>query len=162
LFLIFFKGLISRQQHALIKKHSTVTNLLQCTHDWAVHGGMHSVDAVYIGFARAFDSVVHSKLIFKLRTFGISENLLNWIAAFLNERFQCVVIEHCNSEWLPVLSGIPKGTVLGPVLFILFIDDIGVICSGSVTHKLFSDDMKLYSTIDTNLDKFSLQSALYR
>jgi len=67
-----------------------------------------------------------------------------------------------NSEWLPVLSGIPQGTVLGPVLFILFIDDIGVFCSGSVTHKLFAGDMKLYSTIDTNLDGCSLQSALDR
>jgi len=81
---------------------------------------------------------------------------------FLNERFQCVVVEHCNSEWLPVLRGISQGTVLGPVLFILFIDDIGVICSGSVAHKLFADDMKLYSTIDTNLDRRSLQSALDR
>jgi len=58
--------------------------------------------------------------------------------------------------------GIPQGTVSGPVLFILFIDDIGVICSGSVTRKLFADDMKLYSTIDTTLDRCSLQSALDR
>lgn len=157
------KGLISRQQHAFIKKHSTVTNLLQCTHDWAVsvHGG-HAVDAVYIDFARAFDSVVHSKLIFKLSNFGISGKLLNWIAAFLNYRLQCVVVEHCNSNWLPVISGIPQGTVIGPVLFILFIDDVGVICSGSLNHKLFADDMKLYSTIQTNLDNVSLQSALDR
>jgi len=69
-------------------------------------------------------------------------------------------VEHCNSEWLPVLSGIPHCTVLDAVLLILFIDDIGVICSGSVTHKLFADDMKLYSTIDTNLDRCSLQFAL--
>jgi hypothetical protein len=82
---------------------------------------------------------------------------LNWIAAFLNSRFQCVVVEHCNSEWLPVLSGIPQGTVIGPLLFILFIDDIGVICSGSITHKLF--DIKLYSTIYNNLDNVSLQAA---
>ena len=61
-----------------------------------------------------------------------------------------------------MLSGIPQGTVLGPVLFILFIDDIGVICSGSVTHKLFADDMKLYSTIDTNLDNVSPQPVLDR
>jgi len=87
---------------------------------------------------------------------------LNWIAAFVNTRFQGVVVEHCNSEWLPVLSGFPQGTVLGSVLFILFINDIDVICSGSVTHKLLTDDMKLYSTIDTNLDSFSLQSALDR
>jgi len=71
-------------------------------------------------------------------------------------------VEHCNSEWLPVLSGIPQGTVLGSVLFIIFIDDIGAICSGSVTHTFFADDMTLYSTIVTNFDSFSLQSALDR
>jgi ribonuclease P/MRP protein subunit RPP40 len=157
------KGLISRQQHAFIKKHSTITNLLQCTHDWAVavHGG-HAVDAIYIDFARAFDSVVHSKLLHKLSAFGISGKLYTWIASFLYNRSQCVVVEHCNSDWLPVISGIPQGTVIGPVLFILFIDDVGEICSGSLTHKLFADDMKLYSTIYTNLDNFSLQSALDR
>jgi len=71
-------------------------------------------------------------------------------------------VEHCNFEWLPVLSGIPQGTVLGPILFILFIDDIGAIFSGSVIHELFADDMKLYITIDTNLDRCSLQSAFDR
>jgi Reverse transcriptase (RNA-dependent DNA polymerase) len=72
-------------------------------------------------------------------------------------QFQCVVVENCNSEWLPILSGISQQC---PLLFIIFIDDIGVICSGSVTHKLFADDIKLYSTIYTNLDNVSLQSAL--
>ena len=67
------KGLISKQQHGFIQKHSTVTNLLECTHDWAaaIHGG-HDVDAVYVDFSRAFDSVVHSKLIYKLSNSGIS------------------------------------------------------------------------------------------
>ena len=84
---------------------------------------------------------------------------------FLNNYFQCVVVnvEHCNSEWLPVLSGIPQGTVIGPVLFIIVIEDIGVICSGSVTRKLFADDMKLYSTSDTKLIMFrySLRLIVY-
>jgi len=99
---------------------------------------------------------------FNISTFGIAGNFLHWIAAFLNNRFQFVVVQHCYSEWLPVLSGMPQGTVLGPVLFILFTDDIGGICSGSATHILFSDDMKLYSTNETNLDKCSLESALDR
>jgi len=127
----------------------------------AVLGG-HSVDAVYIDIARAFDSVVHCKLIFKLSTFGISGHLLNTIAAFLTNRFKCVVVEHCKFKWLPVLSGVPRGPILGPVLSILFIDDIGLICSRYVTYKLFVNDMKLYSTIDFNLDMFSLQSVLDR
>jgi len=74
--------------------------------------------------ARAFDSVVHSKLIFKLSTFGISENLLNWIAVFLNIRFQCVVVEHCNSDWLPALSGIPQWHCYRPCSIYLFIHEL--------------------------------------
>jgi hypothetical protein len=160
---LLLKGLISKQQHAFIKKHSTITNLLECTHDWevALHGG-HSVDIIYIDCNRAFDSVVHSKLVFKLNQFGISSKLLSWINAFLTDRSQCVVVEHCYSSWMPVLSGVPQGSVLGPVLFILFIDDIGVVCSGTVTHKLFADDLKLYSIINTDNDNISLQSTLDR
>jgi hypothetical protein len=77
------KGLINKHQHAFIKKHSTVTNLLECTHDWAVaiHGGF-AVDAIYIDFSRAFDSVVHSKLLYKLSNFGITGNLLAFISSF--------------------------------------------------------------------------------
>jgi len=65
-------------------------------------------------------------------------------------------VEHCNSECLPVISGIPQSTVLGPVLFILFIDDIGVICSGSVTYKLFADDMNSLTLIDVRYNLLSI------
>jgi hypothetical protein len=159
------KGLISKQQHAFVVKHSTVTNLLECTHDWAVAiHGRQPVDAIYIDFSRAFDSVVHSKLIFKLTSYGISGKLLCWIDAFLSCRTQCVVTEHCYSRWLPVVSGVPQGSVLGPILFILFIDDISNICIGrpSVSHKLFADDLKLYSTIQSDYDRAAIQGALDR
>jgi hypothetical protein len=158
------KGLISKHQHAFIKKHSTITNLLECTHDWAIAmHGVKAVDAIYIDFSRAFDSVVHSKLLYKLSNYGISGCLLKWISAFLTDRSQCVVLEHCFSEWLPVVSGVPQGSVLGPILFILYIDDISAVFSNStVTYKLFADDCKLYSTINTDLDNLALQSALDR
>ena len=124
----------------------------------AVHGG-HTVDVIYIDFSRAFDSVVHSKLIYKLSNLGISENLLQWIEAFLADRCQCVVVEHCFSSWTPVVSGVPQGSVLGPILFILFINDIGSICTGStVSHKLFADDLKLHSKIITNCDRIHFQA----
>ena len=158
------KGLISKQQHAFIKKHSTVTNLLECTHDWAVslHGGV-DVDVVYVDFSRAFDSVVHYELIYKLTKYGISGSLLQWINAFLTDRYQCVIIEHSFSEWSPVISGVPQGSVLGPILFIMYIDDIFEVFIGStITHQLFADDLKLFSTVKTSANATSLQSALVR
>ena len=86
---------------------------------------------------------------------------MQWIESFLTNRCQCVVVEHCFSSLTPVVSGVPQGSVLGPILFILFINDIGSICDGStVTHKLFADDLKLYSNINTNCDHVHFQSVL--
>jgi ribonuclease P/MRP protein subunit RPP40 len=80
-----------------------------------------SVDVIYIDFKRAFDSIVYSKLIHKLTCYGISGKLLAWISAFLHNRLQSVVIENTNSTYVDVISGVPQGSVLGPILFILFI-----------------------------------------
>ena len=89
---------------------------------------------------------------------------MQWIYAFLTCRFQCVVTQHSYSNWQPVLSGVPQGSVLGSLLFILFINDISDICLGrpAVTHKLYADDLKLYSTIKSQCDAAELQSALDR
>ena len=79
---------------------------------------------------------MHSKLIYKLTKYGISGSLLKWINAFLT--YQCVIIEHSFSEWSPVISGVPQGSVLGPILFIMYIDHIFEVFIGStVTHQLF-------------------------
>jgi len=159
-------GLISKHQHAFIKKHSTVTiyNLLECTHDWAIslHGGV-NVDVIYVDFSRAFDSVVYCKLIYKLTKYGKSGCVITWINAFLTDRYQCVIIEHCFCEWSPVISGEPQRSVLGPILFIMYIDDIFEVFLGSaVTHQLFADDLKLFNTVKTSANATSLQSTLDR
>ena len=140
--------LISKHQHAFILHHSTTTNLLECTLDWSVSlNNKHCVDVIYIDFQRAFDSIVHSKLILKLQSFGISGKLLVWLTAFLSNRTQCVAIENCLSDEKCVLSGIPQGSVIGPILFLLFINDVDSVCSGTTNFKLFADDLKLYSNV---------------
>jgi len=140
------KGLINKHQHGFVSKHSTITNLLQCTHDWslAFHDEV-PVDVIYNDFSKAFDSVVHSKLIHKLQTFGINGLLLKWITAFLHGRSYCVVVENRYFSWSKVISGIPQGSVLGPMLFVLFIGDISNIIVNCVPAKLYADDLKLHT-----------------
>ena len=118
------------------------------------------VDTVYLDFRKAFDSVPHKRLIKKLEGYGITGNLLKWLKNFLNDRKQRVVINGKFSKWSDVLSGIPKGSILGPLLFIIYINDlpgvVGIVC------KLFADDCKLYRTIESEADMMELQEDIER
>ena len=157
------KGLISKKQHAFIKTHSTATNLLECTHDWFISLNLrHATDIVYIDFSRAFDSIVFKKLLCKIESYGINGKLLAWIGAFLNKRSQCVVIDQCYSTVSTVLSGVPQGSVLGPILFLIFINDLDSICCGESSIMLFADDAKLYSRVEIDQPSISLQHSLER
>lgn len=152
---------ITKDQHGFIKKHSTVTNLLECTNDWLLSlNSSKSTDVVYIDFSKAFDSIVFSKLLHKLQWYGITGNLLRWISQFLHNRSQSVVLDNCASSLCDVVSGVPQGSVLGPLLFIIFINDISTICEDSVSMKLFADDAKLYTELRINDN--SLQLSLNR
>ena len=114
--------------------------------DWsAVIEDGEPVDVAYLDFAKAFDSVPHKRLIGKLHAYGIRGRVLDWIAAFLLDRRQRVVIQDSKSEWAPVTSGIPQGSVLGPTLFTLFVNDMPQQVSSCV--KLFADDTKLYRRV---------------
>ena len=155
------KNYISKKQHAFLRRHSTATNLLECTHDWVISLSKNMcVDVVYIDFSRAFDSIVFSKLLSKLSSYGIDGKLLSWLDAFLHNRLQYVVIENCFSNVSDVVSGVPQGSVLGPIMFLIFINDIETVCCGDTDLQLFADDLKLYSSVKVSCNSLTLQQSI--
>ncbi len=99
------------------------------------------VDVIYLDFQKAFDKVPHKRLLEKLRAIGIRGRLLNWIKQWLSGRKQRVVIKGKTSNWKDVRSGVPQGSILGPLLFIIFINDIDL----GIKNKIlkFADDTKI-------------------
>ena len=116
------------------------------------------VDVAYLDFRRAFDSVPHLRLLQKLHDMGVRGRLLEWLRSFLTERKQRVTVNGSFSDWVAVGSGIPQGTVLGPVLFIAFVNDLpGCVESAC---KLFADDTKVYVGAGTEIGRRKLQQDL--
>ena len=154
-------NLISKHQHGFLSKRSTCSQWLKCVDDWtlALHN-RYSVDVVYVDFSKAFDSVSYSKLLHKLKSFGIGGKLLLWICDYLNKRTQCVKVGNCFSNYASVGSGVPQGNVLGPLLFLLFITDICNIFGDFLSVKLFADDLKVYVVIDFTDNTERLQNGL--
>ena len=109
-------------------------------------------------FSRAFDSLVHSKLLLKLSAYGIEYELLNWFESFLRGRTQRVLIDGQLSSPTIVKSGIGQGSILGPLFFVLFINDIADCIDVHTTCKLYADDVKLYSSFDVHCDRNSLHT----
>ena len=137
--------ILSGHQHGFLSGKSTLTQLLTCLNDWTkcVDTG-DGVDIIYLDFAKAFDSVPHGKLLYKLQRLGFSDPLLGWIKDYLSDRSQRVIVERTVSSWLPVTSGVPQGSVLGPILFLLYINDIINVARNDVSIRLYADDAKLY------------------
>ena len=107
---------------------------------------------------KAFDTVPHLRLIEKLKGYGISGSLLMWLMNFLQGRSQRVVLNGIQSQWLEVTSGVPQGSILGPLLFVLYINDI----AENIQCKLgvFADDTKIYSIINNMCNTMELQCDL--
>jgi hypothetical protein len=154
-------NLISKHQHGFLKHHSTTTNLLESLNDWTITlSNNHSAVIAYIDFQRAFDSISHSKLIQKLIAYGIEGNLLFWIKSFLSNRTQSVKVGSKLSFISSVTSGVPQGSVLGPLLFNIFINDITDNFDNKVTSKLFADDIKLYTDLSFPNSQIHFQNHL--
>ena len=151
--------LLSEHQHGFRSGRSCVTQLIEVLDTWTSmideEGG---VDVAYLDFSKAFDSVPHQRLLKKLKAHGINGNMLKWIESFLSNRKQCVVVNGTKSSWTKVLSGIPQGSVLGPILFVVYINDLPDDLKGHV--KMFADDTKVYSHIRNNDDCELLQNDL--
>ena len=121
-----------------------------------------TTDVIYLDFAKAFDSVVHSKLLFKLECYGINGLTLQWIKSFLCGRTQKVKIGSSFSTSATVTSGVPQGSVLGPVFFLVFINDICNSCDCGAQMQLFADDVKLYLGVKNQLSFDVIQNTLDR
>ena len=152
--------LLSDSQFGFCKGRSCVTQLLVTLNEWLdCIDRKIPVDAAYLDFRKAFDSVPHERLLTKLKGYGITDKVYNWIRDFLSNRTQYVKINGKTSQSINVSSGVPQGSVLGPTLFIYFINDLPLVANGCPI-KIFADDTKAYIPISSYEDKLILQGCI--
>ena len=156
----FVSNSISPMQFGFLQNHSTLQQLLVFLKD-IYNSFTHNTptEVLYLDFKKAFDSVSHNELLFKLWRFGITGNLWKWFRAYLSHRHQCVSLNNSTSNTLPVISGVPQGSILRPVLFLIFVNDLPPTVSSSSLY-LFADDTKYLSHINNLGDSLSLQDDL--
>ena len=147
-------NLISEAQHGFREGRSCLTNLLETLEAWTkIIDDGDGIDVAYLDFRKAFDLVSHKHLIHKLTKYGISGQIIEWVKNFLDNRTQRVLIRGTASSYHKVTSGVPKGSVLGPILFLIFINDLPLKVLSPLS--LFADDSKIFTRIidASNADK---------
>lgn len=139
---------LSPYQYGFINKRSTTLQLLNVLDKWTFELDQgKEIEGVYFDFQKAFDSVPHKRLLLKLEKIGIKNKSLNWKKDFLENRYQ-VWLNGALSNIIQVKSGIPQGSVLGPILFIIYVNDNPDNIKSNI--MLFADDAKLFQSITIN------------
>lgn len=157
-----FRPFVSVFQHGFMKGRSTTTNLIEFTnHAVGVIESGHQLDVIYTDIRKAFDRLLHTKLLHKLNKMGVHSAMYNWVKSYLTNRRQCVKILGWSSFSYQVMSGVPQGSHLGPLLFVLFMNDVVSVFKTS-RCLLFADDLKIFQTVRSIGDALSLQSDLDR
>ena len=154
--------IFNKNQFAYLRHKSTLSQLLLCYNDWAKsRNGRNATDVIFLDFTKAFDSVPHERLLSKLEQYGIRGALIAWFRDFLTNRQQRVAVRSTFSKWSDVVLGVPKGTILGPILFLIYINDLPNEILSPV--RLFADDTKIYRKLsDIESDTSKIQADLNR
>jgi hypothetical protein len=150
---------ISPKQHGFQKSRSCISNLLTAREKWAeILDSDRRLDVVFVDFSKAFDKVSHKQLLLKLKALGVVGNLLRWIADFLEGRTMRVQVNQSLSNSVSMTSGVPQGSVLGPELFKIYINDLPEALAADCL--LYADDIKLWGAVSTVEEADLLQSSL--
>lgn len=152
----------SPAQHGFLKGRSTVSNLVLFNDFVTVQmDSDNQVATIYTDYSKAFDRIDHALLIQKLRNLGVRGSLLRWFISYVQNRSQAVVLNGFSSSWMSIPSGVPQGSLLGPLLFIIFVYDIER-CFVNSEYLLFADDMKVFRIVNNPSDEMLLQDDLHR
>ena len=147
-------------QHGFRANRSCESQIISLIHQLCSNNDKNiQTDLIIMDFAKAFDKVPHNRLLYKLKFFGVSDQAANWIKSFLSNRTQTVMLENHSSDNIPVTSGVPQGTVLGPILFLIYINDLPDYLHHSQI-RLFADDSIIYRQIKSPSDCLKLQEDL--
>lgn len=156
------KNSFSDFQHGFLRGRSTVSNLVLLNDNLtATMDKGRQVDVIYTDYSKAFDRINYKLLLIKLQNIGIRGDLLRWFSSYISNRSQAVVISNYISSWVSIPSGVPQGSLLGPLLFVIFVNDINS-CLHASSLLCFADDMKVFSAISSQEDVDALQADLSR